>query len=425
MRSELLKQSQIYNGVAVAAFVIDENCQVTHWNPACEILTGVPAAEIIGTDKHQEIFYPTRRPLMADLIVKNADIHELNKNYKGIIRESQLVDHGYEGEDFFPTLGAEGRWLYFTAAPLKDDLGNIVGAIETLQDISEHRIAEQKLRNSEIRYRLLFETANDAIFIFEDGRVIDCNEKATKLLKCTRDDIFGRTVLEFCPEYQPSGIRSEDVLEKTRQNFTPMAARLLEWRFYKMDGSEFDAEVSLTRFSISDKTYAMAIVRDVTEKKQMIETLRQNKRELDEKSRYLEKVNEALKASLDHREVEKRSIEENMLARIRQFINPYLGRLEQCKMDVDAKAYLKIVETNLGELVSQFSNSLFAKFMDFTPTEIRVANFIREGYGSKEIADFMGLAPSSIQWHRKNIRAKLGLVNKSMNLYTYLNSFSH
>ena len=423
IENEALTLNQMLNGVAVATFAIDKNSRVTHWNPACEILTGIPAPEIIGTHKHRDIFYEKRRLLMADLIVKNAGLDELNKNYKGIIRESRLVDNGYEGENFFPKLGTEGVWLYFTAAPLKDVLGNVVGAIETLQDISERRMAEQQLRSSEIHYRLLFESANDAIFLFERGRIIDCNEKATQLLRCTREHILGKTVLDFCPEYQPSGARSEDEIERTLQNFAPMAARLLEWRFYKKDGTEFDAEVSLTRFKVLDAIYTMAIVRDVTEKKQMVKTLRQHKEELDEKSRYLEKVNEALKASLDHREVEKRSIEENILAKIRQFIHPYLERLGHCKIDVDAKAYLKIVETNLSELVSQFSNSLFAKLMNFTPTEVRVANFIREGYDTKEIAGFMGLAPSSIQWHRKNIRVKLGLVNKNMNLYNYLNSF--
>jgi DNA-binding CsgD family transcriptional regulator len=174
---------------------------------------------------------------------------------------------------------------------------------------------------------------------------------------------------------------------------------------------------------VSEVRYGIAIVRDSTEKKQLIDTLRSSEKELDEKTRYLEKVNQALKASLDHREIEIRSVEENLLAKIKQFIFPYLGELGRCEIDADAKAYLKIVETNLSDLISKHSRTIFSKYADFTPTEVRIADCIREGRDTKAIARLMGMAPSSVQWHRKNIRTKLGLVNKKSNLYSHLNSY--
>lgn len=113
-----------------------------------------------------------------------------------------------------------------------------------------------------------------------------------------------------------------------------------------------------------------------------------------------------------------------MLVNLKRFVFPYLNELETCKLGSEARAYLNIVQTNLNDVVSQFSKTIFSKYIDFTPTEVRIADFIREGKNSKEIADTLALSPSSIQWHRKNIRQKLGLTNKKINLHTYLNSLT-
>ncbi|MBI5550813.1 MAG: PAS domain S-box protein [Desulfobacterales bacterium] len=419
LRNEISLLNQILRDTAVPTFAMDKDSRITHWNTACEILTGITAGDMIGSDRHQEVFYEIRRPLMADLIVRKAGLKELAMYYDGTIRRSQLIDNGYEGEDFFPKLG---KWLFFTAAPLKDAMGEIVGAVETVQDISERRMAEQALSRSEARYRLLFESANDAIFLLEEGKAVDCNPKATALLKCTRTDIIGYTPLDFSPEFQPTGRRSADEIENIRATVTQLLPVVFEWRFRNKDGELFETEVSLTQFAVSGVSYGIAIVRDVTEKKRLIDTLKKSEKELDDKTRYLEKVNQALKASLDHREIEIRSVEENMVAKIKQFIFPYLSELGRCKIDTDAQAYLKIVETNLSDLLSQSSHTIFSKYIDFTPTEIRIADLIREGNDTKEIARLMGVSPSSIQWHRKHIRSKLGLTNKNTNLYRYLNS---
>lgn len=420
LRNEISLLGQILKDTAVPTFAIDRHSRITHWNSACEVLTGITATDMLGSDRHQEVLYENRRPLMADLIVRNADLIELRGHYEGTIRKSRLIDNGYEGEDFFPKLG---KWLFFTAAPLKDDMGAIVGAVETIQDVSERRMAEQALSRSEARYRLLFESANDAIFLLEEGKAVDCNQKAMELLKCKRDDIIGCTPLDFSPELQANGLRSQDEIERVGRMVSQTLPAFIEWRFCKKDGSEFDAEVSFTHFEVSNASYDIAIVRDITEKKLLIHTLRNHEQELDEKTVFLEKVNQALKASLDHREIEIRSVEENLISKIKQFIFPYLSELGRCKIDTDAKAYLKIVETNLSDLVSKYSRTIFSKYTDFTPTEVRIADLIREGTDTKEIARLMGVSPSSVQWHRKNIRAKLGLVNKNTNLYSHLNSY--
>lgn len=146
---------QIVNGSSVATFVIDENHTVTHWNRACEVVTGTAAADIIGTRDQWRAFYPAKRPVLADLVLDGSIEGEIERFYQGKFRRSELIDGAYEAEDYFPNFGEGGRWLYFTAAPLRDSAGRCIGAIETLQDFTERRRAEAALRESEERYRML------------------------------------------------------------------------------------------------------------------------------------------------------------------------------------------------------------------------------------------------------------------------------
>ncbi len=147
--------AQIVDGSSVAMMVIDARHRVTHWNRACESMTGTSASEILGTSDQWKAFYPSKRPVMADLVLDGANETAVDRLYHGRFRPSLLVPGSYEAEDFFPHFGDGGRWLYFTAAPLRNAEGEVVGAIETLQDVSERRKAEEALRDSEERYRRL------------------------------------------------------------------------------------------------------------------------------------------------------------------------------------------------------------------------------------------------------------------------------
>ncbi len=147
--------AQIVDGSPVATFALDRDHRVTHWNRACEILTGIPAAQVLGTREQWRAFYESERPVMADLIVDGEAAGTVSRHYPEKWRKSDLIEDAFEAEDFFPRFGAKGRWLYFTAAPLRNGAGQVVGAIETLQDFTERRRAEAALKQSEERYRQL------------------------------------------------------------------------------------------------------------------------------------------------------------------------------------------------------------------------------------------------------------------------------
>ncbi len=137
--------AQIIQGSTVPIFVINRDHVVTHWNRACETLTGYRAEEMVGTSDHWKPFRSTKRPTMADLIVEEISEEDAFKYYCTRWRKSPLIDGAYETEGYFHNLGDHGKWLFFTAAPLRGPDGGIVGAIETLWDKTEERLAQKQL----------------------------------------------------------------------------------------------------------------------------------------------------------------------------------------------------------------------------------------------------------------------------------------
>ncbi len=140
------RDCHLLQGSPIPTFVIDDAHTVILWNRACEHITGLGAAEVIGTKRQWKPFYAQERPVMADLIVSGASVEEVNRHYGTIWQRSSAIEGAYESEDFFPDMGKEGTWLFFTASPLTDANGRVIGAIETLQDISARKRAEADLK---------------------------------------------------------------------------------------------------------------------------------------------------------------------------------------------------------------------------------------------------------------------------------------
>lgn len=143
--------AQIIDGDPVPTFVIDAKHQITHWNQACTVISGLQAADMVGTTNQWMAFYPESRPVMADLIVNGSLEEQFASYYHDQFRRSENIAGAFEGESFFPNIGQHGRWLFFTAAPLCDAEGRPIGAIETLQDVTERHRAEEDLRQYQNR----------------------------------------------------------------------------------------------------------------------------------------------------------------------------------------------------------------------------------------------------------------------------------
>ncbi|GEM_PF-2290649 len=138
--------SRILDGTPIPLFVVDRRHVITHWNQACQNLTGIPAREVVGTRKAWAAFYPDERPVMADLVVDQRPEEEIVAMYGDRCCESPMLPAAYECEAAFAHLGIGGRWLLFMAAPVRDATGSLVGAIETFQDITDRKRVEGELQ---------------------------------------------------------------------------------------------------------------------------------------------------------------------------------------------------------------------------------------------------------------------------------------
>ena len=108
---------------------------------------------------------------------------------------------------------------------------------------------------------------------------------------------------------------------------------------------------------------------------------------------------------------------------LKKLILPYIEKMEKTKLNEKNATYLGIIKSNLTQMVSPFANRLSSKFFELTPSEIQIADLIKHGKTSKEIASLLNVSPKAISFHRGNIRKKLGLSNKKINLRSYLQSF--
>jgi len=174
---EKLKESEqrLYNviqGSPIPAFVIGKDHRVLYWNKALEELTRIKAEEVVGTNRHWWAFYAEERPCMADLLV-DQKLEAIPQWYFEKYLKSQLIKEAYEAADFFPRLGDTGKWLHFTAAAIRDTQGDLVGAIETLEDVTARKRAEEEL----IRVEKL-----ESLGIFAGGIAHDFNKLISIML---------------------------------------------------------------------------------------------------------------------------------------------------------------------------------------------------------------------------------------------------
>jgi PAS domain S-box-containing protein len=166
--------------------------------------------------------------------------------------------------------GTLGTGLMSARVISLDDIPHI---ISITHEITETKRAEERIKASEARYRSLFETANDAIFLMEGGFIIDCNRKTLEMFGCRREQIIGRSPDLFSPRLQPDG---EDSRERARQKLEEVLkghAQYFEWRHQRPDGTLFDTEVSLNRIEMEGRFFVQAIVRDISERKRAQEAL--------------------------------------------------------------------------------------------------------------------------------------------------------
>ena len=154
--------------------------------------------------------------------------------------------------------------------------------------------------------------------------------------------------------------------------------------------------------------------------KERTEELRALNEELKTKSENLEEANVALKVLLKKRDADRIELEEKVLINLKELVEPYLEKVKNAGLNNRQKVFIDIIETNLKDVISPFSHRLSSKYFSLTPSEIQVANLIKQGKKTKEIADLLNMSIRAVCFHRQNVRKKLGIKNQKTNLRTHL-----
>jgi PAS domain S-box-containing protein len=264
--------SKIIDGSSIPSFVINKQHKVIYWNTAIEALSGIEREEVIGTDEQWKAFYTEKRPVMADLIVDGAHVKEIETYYQGKCKESNLIDGAYEAEDFFPDLGRNGKWLHFTASPIRDSNGERIGAIESLDDITERKRAEEALHESERSFRAFFEGAYDAIWVHDlEGNIQTANKAATELGGYPVEELLGMNVKLFLSD---ESLKLAREVSRKLTEHQPIDLPY-ELRLIRKDGSEAICMVSTNLIASDGEPKGFQnIARDVTQEKRMQDNLR-------------------------------------------------------------------------------------------------------------------------------------------------------
>lgn len=313
--------------------------------------------------------------------------------------------------------------------------------VAQILDITDRKRAQEILSNREKKYRDVFENVRDFIFIHDlEGNIIESNYQRINQGGFSQSDIRNTNIRLLMPEH----LRPEfdDYLERIQENGTDQGVM----RIIAKNGHELIIAYNTSLIKGPDGPETIhGIARDITEEyeakkalKCSAEALRKAhaelearvaertialqkaNEELEAKTGKLEEVNTALRILLKRRAEDKSELETQMLFNLKELVLPYLDKLYTGELSEKQKAYLDIVRSNLNDIASPFVHGLASKYLSMTPTEIQVANFIKHGKTSKEIAQLLNLSSKTIESHRKNIRRKIGIKNTKANLRTHL-----
>jgi PAS domain S-box-containing protein len=380
--------------------VINPDTSVRYVSPALETLTGFSSEEIID----RKAPYPW---WTEEIMQKTGDDLEeaMRKGAKKL-------------EKLFQKKNGERFRVEITSVPITEN-GAFKYYLASWVDITDRKQAEEALRESEHKYSALVQESPDAIIsLGKTGNLLSFNPAAERISGLLAEEVIGK-------HFARIGVLAKQSIPKALKEFafvvTGTKRPPFELTIMNKDKSYFfmEANPRLIKHK-GDKAWIQVTFRDITDRKLAGLALIERGKELENKAQELEEVNAALRVLLKHRDEDKKDFEEKIVANVKKLVLPYVEKLNNSQLNDRQMVYLNIIKSNLEDIITPFLHQLSSKYSDLTPSEIQVAGFVKEGKTTKEIAELLNSSTGAINFHRNNLRKKLGLRNTKTNLRSFL-----
>jgi PAS domain S-box-containing protein len=396
VNEELLKSKAMFETIVESlpfdVFVLDPDNRYILQNSICKKNWG----DVIGK-------------CPEDLPVNKETLNLWMDNNRRALSGETVVD-----EVVYDRLDGEKNFYYNIIAPIRDR-ETIRGILGVLLDISELKKTEDALIDSEERYRSLFINNHSVMLIVdpESADIVDANPAATSFYEWSYEELIRKKITDI------NTLTERQVFQEMKRAKAEKR-RTFYFKHRLASGKIRDVEVYSGPIKVYGRELLYSIIHDVTKRKQAELSLIERGKELENKSHELEEVNTALKVLLKHRDEDKKEFEKKVITNVKKLVFPYLEKLNNSRLNDRQKVYLNIIQSNLEDIVAPFLRQLSLDFSDLTPSEIQIAGLVKDGKTTKEIADLLNSSTGAVNFHRNNIRKKLGLRNTKTNLRSFL-----
>ena len=288
---------------------------------------------------------------------------------------------------------------------------------ELAQQVKKLEKRVQALEESEEKYKGIFENILDIYYRADmEGNLILASPSAAEILGYENTEaMIGKNIDKaFYGRPKERKRLKREIMKHGKVRFQGTLKR--------KDGTEIITETnSRLVYDKSGQPIAIeGILRDVTVRVLAEKALKERKKELEIKTDNLEELNTALRVLLAKRDEDKKESEEKVLYNVKEMVVPYVKKLKKTGLDERQKVFVDILESHLKDIISPFSRRLSSKYLNLTPKELQIANLIKQGNTTRDIAEIFNLSKRTIESHRDHIRRKLGIKNRKANLGTHL-----
>jgi len=385
---------QSFDGIGI----VDLDYKIIYLNPAW--------AKMHGYDSVEELIGKS-----IDIFHYQEQIEKYLKPFKQIVKEkgknvSEMKHVRKDGTQFLSLM---------KITLLRDGQGAPLAILVIIKDTTERIQADELLRDSKLRYQNLVESTSDWVWeVDKEGRYTYVSPRIRDLLGYEPEEVIHKTPFDLMPPEEAERVGEIFATAVARQE--PINS--LENINLHKDGRLLILETSgLPFFDVGGEFLGYrGIDRDITDRKQSENKLLKQREKLEE-------TNIALRVILRESEITKMELEKNVLSNIKNLLLPYVTELDTMLLDEEQRFLGDIIKANLDEITSSFSRKLKLEFDDLTPREIQVADLIKQGRTNKEIARLLNITGSGVDHHRRNLRKKLNIKNKKINLRSHLLSY--